>query len=52
MQDLGYETPNSLFNLGTCAMFCFLYVFRVVTLAVIWTLSKIFPKLVETAAGL
>ena len=48
MQDLGYESHNSLFNLGTMAMFSILYLTRVVVLALLWIASNLCSKLDKT----
>ena len=52
MQDLGYDTHNFLFNLGTVAMFTFLYMMRLMFLIFLYLFSKIFPKLTKNVVEL
>jgi hypothetical protein len=52
MKDLGYDTHNSLFNLGTCAIFSFIYIFRFFILSLIWIISKLEPRLNKTVQDL
>ena len=52
MIDLGYETHNSLFNLGTMAMFSMLYLIRVLILVLLWMGSNMNPNLEKTVNNL
>jgi hypothetical protein len=52
MADLGYETHNSILNLGSIALFLSIYFFKIIALLSLWLIRKYTPKCKENYKSL